>query len=195
MAEETQNQETTETTVKESAEQAVENKAVETPAAVEAMADKPGEVKVEEIQSKPAAQAIEESVVVKEPGIIEGALKKGLPELRQGDMVKVYQKIKEVKDNKTKERIQIFEGQILAMKHGKGITGTITVRKVVAGIGVEKIFPIHSPSIEKIEITKQTKTRRAKLYFLRTAKGRKAKLKATTHKGEAEESEESVVEE
>ncbi|MFA5086715.1 MAG: 50S ribosomal protein L19 [Candidatus Paceibacterota bacterium] len=131
---------------------------------------------------------------MKEPGIIEGALKKDLPELRQGDMVKVYQKIKEVKDNKTKERIQIFEGQILAMKHGKGITGTITVRKVIAGVGVEKIFPIHSPSIEKIEITKQTKTRRAKLYFLRTAKGRKAKLKATIHKGE-EESEESATEE
>lgn len=77
------------------------------------------------------------------------------------------------------------------MKHGRGITGTITVRKVLDGIGVEKIFPIHSPLIQKIEVLKQTKTRRAKLYYLRTAKGRKAKLKATTHKKEETEIDES----
>lgn len=96
-----------------------------------------------------------------------------LPEIRQGDTVKVFQKIKE----KNKERIQVFEGQVLARKHGKGVNATITVRKVIGGIGVEKIFPIHSPTIDKIEVVKHTKTRRAKLYYLRRAKGRKAKLK------------------
>ena len=93
--------------------------------------------------------------------------------MRPGDTVKVYQKIKE----KDKERIQVFEGKILAKKHGKGIGSMITVRKVVSGIGVEKIFPIHSPVIDKIEITKRGKAKRAKLYYLRTAKGKKAKLK------------------
>jgi len=100
-------------------------------------------------------------------------LKQGLPEIKPGDTVKVYQRIKE----KNKERIQAFEGVVLARKHGKGITATITVRRVVAGVGVEKIFPIHSPVIEKIEILKRSKVRRAKLYYLRQAKGRKAKLK------------------
>jgi large subunit ribosomal protein L19 len=173
MAEETQNQEVAET------------EAVETP---EVQAE---EVKIEETPAEEvvAAEPVVAEPVVEEPGIIEGALNKSLPEIRQGDMVKVYQKIKEVKDGKTKERTQVFEGQILAIKHGRGITATMTVRKVIDGIGVEKIFPIHSPIIEKIEITKQTKTRRAKLYFLRTAKGRKAKLKATVHAKSKEEGE------
>jgi large subunit ribosomal protein L19 len=186
MEDETKNQETTETSVNENAEQlqVVEEKAVETPA----------EVKVEETQGEVTIEPVQElaeEVEINEPGIIQGSLKNDLPELRQGDMVKVYQKIKEVKDNKVKERVQVFEGQILAMKHGRGITGTITVRKVLDGIGVEKIFPIHSPLIQKIEVLKQTKTRRAKLYYLRTAKGRKAKLKATTHKKEETEIDES----
>jgi len=100
-------------------------------------------------------------------------LKKGLPEIRPGDTVKVYQKIKE----KNKERIQIFEGTVIARKHGKGISSTITVRRVSSGIGVERIFPLHSPNIEKIEIVKRGKVKRAKLYYLRKAKGKKAKLK------------------
>lgn len=99
---------------------------------------------------------------------------KNLPDLRQGDTIKVHQKIKEG----DKERIQIFEGVIIAKKHGKGIPATITVRKVVDGIGVEKVFPMHSPSIEKFEVVKHGKVRRAKLYYLRTAKGKKAKLKS-----------------
>jgi len=98
---------------------------------------------------------------------------KKLPELRPGDTIKVHQKIKEGE----KERIQIFEGVIIAKKHGKGISATITVRKIVDGVGVERIFPIHSPSIDKIEIVRHGKVRRAKLYYLRTAKGKKAKLK------------------
>jgi len=100
-------------------------------------------------------------------------IKENLPDIRPGDTIQVHQKIKE----KDKERIQTFEGLVIARKHGKGINSTITVRKVISGIGVERIFPIHSPTIEKIEIVKRGKVRRAKLYYLRTAKGRKAKLK------------------
>ena len=99
------------------------------------------------------------------------------PELRPGDTIKVHQKIKEASPTGEKERIQIFEGIIIAKKHGKGISTTITVRKIVDGIGVERIFPIHSLSIDKIEVIMHGKTRRAKLYYLRTAKGKKAKLK------------------
>jgi len=140
-----------------------------------------------------AAEVVETEVAeTKEPaeekGIIESNLKGDLPDIKPGDMVKVYQKIKDIsaKDKKVKERIQIFEGQVLARKHGKGVSATITVRKVVDGIGVEKIFPIHSPSIDKIEIVRSGKTRRSKLYYLRTAKGRKAKLKTKEAKEAAE---------
>jgi len=179
MAEETQNQEN------------IENQEVKTET-VEPLAE---ETQSETTLEKPEEPIIEEPKQIEEPGIVEARLKKNLPQIRQGDTVKVYQKIKETKDNKTKERIQVFEGQVLAMKHGKGITGTITVRKVVGGIGVEKIFPIHSPIIEKIEIIKQAKVRRAKLYYLREAKGRKAKLKTANRSEEIEESEEATVEE
>ncbi len=104
---------------------------------------------------------------------IKPQLKDDVPDIRPGDIVQVYQKIKEGK----KEKTQMFKGLVLARKHGKGAGATITVRKVISEIGVEKIFPIHSPSIEKIEIVKRSKVRRAKLYYLRTAKGRKARLK------------------
>src|SRR3989344_3074836 len=98
---------------------------------------------------------------------------KQMPDIRPGDTVKVHQKIKEGE----KERIQIFEGVVIGRKHGKGISSTITVRKVVEGVGVERIFPVHSPSLEKIEVVKSSKVRRSKLYYLRTAKGVKGKLK------------------
>ncbi|MFA6251975.1 MAG: 50S ribosomal protein L19 [Candidatus Paceibacterota bacterium] len=124
---------------------------------------------------------------IKNLGIIESNLKTDLPDIRSGDTVKVYQILKE-KNNK--ERTQIFEGQVLAVKHGKGITGTITVRKVVGGVGVEKIFPVHTPAVSKIEVVKRTKTRRSKLYYLREAKGRKARLKAVEFKGKEEVTEE-----
>ncbi len=103
----------------------------------------------------------------------QASLKKDLPDIRPGDTVRVYQKIKEGE----KERIQAFEGEVIARKHGKGISSTITVRKLISGIGVEKIFPLHLPTIEKIEILKRGKVRRAKLYYLREIKGKKAKLK------------------
>jgi large subunit ribosomal protein L19 len=98
---------------------------------------------------------------------------KNVPDIKPGDTIKVHQKIKEG----DKERIQIFEGVVIARKHGKGISATITVRKVVDGVGVERVFPVHSPSIDKVEVIKHGKVRRAKLYYLRTAKGKKAKLK------------------
>ena len=103
---------------------------------------------------------------------------KNLPEIRPGDTIVVYQKIKEGE----KERIQPFRGMVLAKKHGKGISATITVRKISLGIGMEKIFPIHSPLIEKIEIVKHGKVRRAKLYYLRKAKGKRAKIKERQEK-------------
>lgn len=116
---------------------------------------------------------VKEEVLVKED-FIEAQKKKDIPEIRSGDMVKVYQKIKD----KDKERVQVFEGQVLFIKHGKEIGATITVRKVVSGIGIEKTFPVHSPLIEKIEVVKKLRARRAKLYYIREAKGRKARLKA-----------------
>ena len=109
-------------------------------------------------------------------------LKEGIPDIRPGDTIRVHQKIKEGDPSSTsgqvKERIQIFEGVVLARKHGKGISATITVRKISQGVGVERIFPVHAPFIQKIEIVKRAKVRRAKLYYLRGAKGKKARLKA-----------------
>lgn len=97
-------------------------------------------------------------------------------DLKPGMTVRVYQKIKELNaKGEEKERVQYYEGMIIARKHGNEAGATITVRKVSDGVGVEKIFPIHLPSITKIEIKKQAKVRRAKLYFLK--KGYKKKLK------------------
>jgi large subunit ribosomal protein L19 len=101
-------------------------------------------------------------------------LKTDLPDLRAGDIVRVHQKVKEKDGN---ERIQMFEGIVISAKHGKGISGMFTVRKVVAGIGVEKTFPLHSPVIAKIEILRRSKVRRAKLYYLRTATGKRTRMK------------------
>ena len=104
---------------------------------------------------------------------LKPTIKTNLPPIKSGDTVMVHQKIKEG----DKERIQIFEGLVLARKHGKEAGATITVRRVISGIGVEKIIPLHSPTLEKIEIVKSAKVRRAKLYYLRRLKGKKAKLK------------------
>ena len=94
-------------------------------------------------------------------------------DIRPGDTVRVYQKIKEG----DKERLQAFEGLILARKHGNEPGATITVRKEVSGIGVERIFPIHSPLIDRIEVVKKGKPRRAKLYYIRKATGERARIK------------------
>lgn len=90
-------------------------------------------------------------------------------DIRSGDTVRVTQKIieKDKKTGKPKTRLQDFEGLCLSVKHGKEAGGTITIRKVASGVGVERIFPIYSPSIEKIEVVKRSKVRRAKLYHIR----------------------------
>ena len=99
-------------------------------------------------------------------------LKKEVPELKIGDTVRVHNKIKEG----TRERIQLFEGTIIA-RHGGGISETFTVRRISYGVGVEKTFPVHSPNIEKIEVVRSGKVRRAKLYYLRDRVGKAAKVK------------------
>jgi len=103
---------------------------------------------------------------------------KAFPELKPGMTVRVYHRIKELNiKGEEKERTQYFEGMIIARKHGKEQGASITVRKVSDGIGVEKIFPLNLPTIEKIQIKKEAKVRRAKLYYLRSYK-KKLKEKA-----------------
>lgn len=111
-------------------------------------------------------------------------LKKNIPDIKPGDTVRVLQKVevsaastKKKGDKAAKPKSQVFEGTVIAKKHGKGINATITVRRVTGGLGMEKTFPIHSPNVEKIEITKRAKVRRAKLYYLRDAIGKRARLK------------------
>jgi large subunit ribosomal protein L19 len=95
-----------------------------------------------------------------------------LPEMNVGDTVRVHVKIKEG----SRERIQVFEGTIIAKKHG-GIEETITVRRVTFGVGCEKVFPVHSPNVVNVETVRRGKVRRAKLYYLRDRVGRSAKVK------------------
>lgn len=102
--------------------------------------------------------------------VTEKQLKNDIPEFRVGNDVIVGCKIIETKNGKSRERIQNFEGTVIARK-GHGVTETFTVRKISSGIGVERIFPVHSPNISYIKVTKNGIVRRAKLYFLRTRKG------------------------
>ena len=99
-------------------------------------------------------------------------LKTELPEFEIGDTVVVRNKIKEG----TRERIQLFDGVVIAKKNG-GISETFTVRKISYGIGVEKTFPIHSPNVVKVDVTRRGKVRRAKLYYVRDRVGKQAKVK------------------
>lgn len=93
------------------------------------------------------------------------------PEVQPGNTVRVHQVIREKNiKGEDKTRIQIFEGIVLARKHGEGVNATITVRKISNGIGVEKIFPLHSTNVEKIEVVKHVKVRQSKLYFTRDQK-------------------------
>src|SRR3989344_8609942 len=101
------------------------------------------------------------------------ATDKTWPDIRPGQTIKVHQKIKEG----IKTRTQIFEGIVIARKHGKGPNATITVRKISNGIGVERIFPLHTPSVGKFEIVKTSKVRRAKLYYLRDKTARETRKK------------------
>jgi large subunit ribosomal protein L19 len=98
--------------------------------------------------------------------------KRELSDFRPGDTVKVHVKVREA----GKERIQVFEGVVIARKKG-GLRETFTVRKVSGGIGVERIFPIHCPNVEKVEIVRHGRVRRAKLYYLRKLSGKAARIK------------------
>ena len=100
------------------------------------------------------------------------ALQKEITNVQVGDTVRVHVKVKEG----SRERIQVFEGTVIAKKHG-GIEETITVRRISYGVGVEKVFPVHSPSIDHIEVVRNGKVRRAKLYYLRSRVGKGAKGK------------------
>ncbi len=95
-----------------------------------------------------------------------------IPSFQPGDTVKVHLRVVEG----TKERIQIFEGTVLG-RHGSGVNETFTVRKLSYGIGVERVFPVHSPSLAKIELVEKGKVRRGKLYYLRERKGKAARVK------------------
>ena len=99
-------------------------------------------------------------------------MKDELPEMNVGDTVRVHVRIKEG----ARERVQAFEGTIIARKHG-GIEESITVRRMSYGVGCEKVFPVHSPNIVKVETVRRGKVRRAKLYYLRSRLGKAAKVK------------------
>ena len=99
-------------------------------------------------------------------------MKEELPQVNIGDTVRVHVKIKEG----TRERVQVFEGTVIAKKHG-GIEESFTVRRISYGVGCEKVFPIHSPNIVKVETVRRGKVRRAKLYYLRDRLGKAAKVK------------------
>ena len=104
--------------------------------------------------------------------ISEGSIKAEKPQFNVGDTVRVDVRIKEGE----RERIQAFEGTVIAKKHG-GIAETFTVRRISYGVGVEKVFPLYSPVIEKVETVRRGKVRRAKLYYLRDRVGKAAKVK------------------
>lgn len=100
-------------------------------------------------------------------------------DMRAGDTIKVHQKIKEG----DKTRTQIFEGLVIARKHGREAGATFTVRKIAEGVGVERIFPLYSPMIEKIEVLKRSKVRRAKLYYVREKAVKEMRRKQVLLKG------------
>lgn len=103
---------------------------------------------------------------------VEETFRKEVPDFGVGDTLKVFVKVVEG----DKERLQTFEGAVIARK-GSGVRETFTLRKISFGVGVERIFPVHSPSLDKIEVVKRGDVRRAKLYYLRDKKGKDAKIK------------------
>ena len=105
--------------------------------------------------------------------IAQDSMKKEMPVVNVGDLVKVYVKITEG----DKSRIQVFEGTVIAKKHG-GLSETFTVRRVAHGCGIERVFPVHSPAVDKVEVVREGVVRRAKLYYLRDRVGKAAKVKS-----------------
>ena len=106
-------------------------------------------------------------------GIEQGMLRRDLPPFRSGDTVRVHVKVREGE----KERTQIFEGVVLRRRRG-GASATFTVRKVSYGVGVERIFPVESPTVQKVEIKSRGHVRRSRLYYLRELRGKKARLRS-----------------
>jgi len=104
--------------------------------------------------------------------VVQDNIKSDLPAIHPGDTVRAHVKVREA----GKERIQLYEGTCIAVKHG-GVGETITLRKVSNGVGVERTFPLHSPNVAKFEVTRRGDVRRAKLYYLRTKVGKEARIK------------------
>lgn len=109
--------------------------------------------------------------------VAQDYLKSEVPDFNVGDTVRVHVKIKEG----SRERIQIFEGFVLKKQHG-GIAESFTVRRIASGVGVEKTFPVHSPLVEKIEVTRKGRVRRAKLHYMRGRTGKAAKIRVKEDK-------------
>jgi len=106
----------------------------------------------------------------------EAQLRKDLPEFRPGDTIRVNVRLKEGEGEKEKERLQAFEGVVISKK-GRASSATFTVRRVSFGVGIERIFPLHSPTISSIEVVGKGKVRRARLYYLRELRGKAARIK------------------
>ena len=104
--------------------------------------------------------------------LVANQIKENAPQINIGETVKVYVKIREGE----RERIQIFEGTVIA-KNNSGVSETFTVRRVAYGVGVERVFPLHSPNVDKVEVVRKGKVRRSKLYYLRDRVGKAAKVK------------------
>jgi len=106
----------------------------------------------------------------------DAQLRKDLPEFRAGDTIRVNVRLKEGEGEKEKERLQAFEGVVISKK-GRASSATFTVRRVSFGVGIERIFPLHSPMISSIEVVGKGKVRRARLYYLRELRGKAARIK------------------
>jgi len=113
-------------------------------------------------------------------GIEKTQLRDKVPQFQPGDTVRVHVRIKE---SETKERLQAFEGVVIARKHG-GARETITVRKTSFGVGVERIFPLHATIVDQIEVIKRGRVRRAKLYYLRELRGKAARIRERDTRGQ-----------
>lgn len=127
--------------------------------------------------------------------LVKNQTKNNVPDVRPGQVVRVHERIKEG----DKERIQVFEGLVISVKHGKGLNGMFAVRKMARGnVGVERTFPLHLPAIEKIEVLRREKIRRAKLYYVRDQVNKKTKKRKTILQSfvfEEEEPEDDTIEE
>ena len=106
-------------------------------------------------------------------GIEAAGLKQEIPDFRAGDRVRVHVRVVEGE----KSRIQVFEGDVIARRGGSGLRATFTVRKTSGGVGVERVFPIHSPNVDRIDVLRLGQVRRAKLFYLRELRGKKARIR------------------